>query len=142
MKKNKLLLFLLIPALAFCLASCQSDSDLNYARYYTNGKQLYDTYCLNCHNNDGEGLKGLIPPLTDTTFLRQNRERLACIIKHGLDEKIRVSGREYDFQMPGNESLPDIDVAALVTYITNSFGNDQGLYSQEDAALHLQNCKH
>ncbi len=142
MKRNNLvcILFLIIFITAF-IDSCQSEGQLNYARYYTNGKQLYDTHCQNCHNADGKGLQALIPPLTDTVFLRQNRSRLACIIKFGLNEKITIHGKEYDFQMAPNSQLADIDIAALVTYITNSFGNKQGLYDDASAAGDLEKCE-
>ena len=136
-----------IVAIALCLisiivmaASCKSESQLNYARYYSNGKQLYDIHCQNCHNSDGKGLGELIPPLTDTVFLRENKSRLACIIKYGLDEKITVDGKSYDYQMPPNSQLADIDVASIVTYITNSFGNEQGLYDDAAAGADLKKC--
>lgn len=141
MKRNKFVYIFFTAALtAVLIGACQSESQLNYARYYTSGKQLYNTYCQNCHNSDGKGLGTLIPPLTDTVFLRQNKSRLACIIKYGLDEKITVHGVAYDAQMAPNSQLPDIDIAALVTYITNSFGNEQGLYDVSAAAHDLQKC--
>ena len=43
--------------------------------------------------------------------------------------------------MPANGNLSDIEIAALVTYITNSFGNKQGLYAADNATADLKNCK-
>ncbi|MGX5690749.1 c-type cytochrome [Arcticibacter tournemirensis] len=142
MIRNRIICILLLTISSWAvIGSCQSETDLNYARYYTNGKQLYDTYCQNCHGADGNGLQQLIPPLSDTLFLRKNRDRLACIIKNGMDEKIMVNGKEYNALMPPNPQLPDIDIAAIITYITNSFGNKQGLYDQTEATQALKKCE-
>ena len=122
--------------------ACQSPEEINYARYYTNGKKLYDQYCQNCHNTDGLGLGTLIPPLTDTTFIKKNREVIACIIKYGLSDSIKVNGKNYKEVMPANPELPDLDIAALVTYITNTFGNKQGLYDVSNAGSDLKRCPH
>ena len=139
--KSNLSCLLSLSAVALLLlGACQSENQISYARYYTSGKQLYDRHCQNCHSQDGTGLKGLIPPLTDTTFLSKNKGRLACIIKYGMHDTISVNGREYNSEMPGNSSLPDIDIAAIVTYITNSFGNKQGLYRTTDASEDLSDC--
>jgi len=135
-----LCLFLLI-AVAFLTEACQNQQDITFARYYTNGQALYAKHCQNCHNADGSGLGALIPPLTDTVFLRNNRDNLACIIKHGLEDTITVKGKTFNEKMPANHQLPEMDIAALVTYITNTFGNKQGLYDVAEVGKALQNCK-
>lgn len=129
-----------IVVLCSIVYSCQSENDLNFARYYTNGKKLYDIHCQNCHGSDGKGLGKLIPPLTDTTFLKDRKPEIACWIKHGTSDTMIVHNVAYSSLMPGNSNLPEIDVAAIVTYITNSFGNNQGLYDVNDASADLKKC--
>lgn len=120
--------------------ACQNEQQINYARYYVNGKGLYERYCQNCHNQDGTGLKSLYPPLTDTLFLRQQKDRLACIIKYGLSGKLRINGKDYQDNMPANTQLSDIDIAQIIVYITNSFGNKQGFYDVVQANADLKKC--
>src|SRR5690349_20764546 len=74
----------LITALCSIIYSCQSENELNYARYYTNGNKLYDIHCQNCHGSGGEVLGKLIPPLTDTTFLKKHKSEIVCWVKHGI----------------------------------------------------------
>ncbi|MGV3508267.1 MAG: c-type cytochrome [Sphingobacteriaceae bacterium] len=124
----------------FLLEACQSEHELNYARYYSNGKQVYEQHCQNCHGSDGQGLAKLYPPLTDTTFLKNNKNKLACIIKYGLSDTIMVNGIQFSEKMPAETHLAEIDIAAVITYITNSFGNKQGLYDVANAAADLKDC--
>ncbi|MXV16315.1 c-type cytochrome [Pedobacter sp. HMF7056] len=109
-------------------SSCQDSSQLNYAWYYANGKQLYEQHCQNCHNADGSGLGALIPPLTDTVFMKERSGSLPCLVRDGVKGKMIVGGKPFDGEMPGNNKLADIDIAAVLTYVTNSFGNKQGIY--------------
>ena len=142
MKKNKLIALVLIAIAGIILqASCQSEADLNYIRYYTSGKKLYETNCQNCHNNDGSGLAMLYPPLTDTLYLKDHKNQLACIIKNGLKGQIVVGGKTYEGVMPGQAKLSNIEIAQIITYITNSFGNQQGLHDASAVAEDLKNCK-
>jgi mono/diheme cytochrome c family protein len=126
----------------FALAEgCQSENELQYARYYSNGRQIYTQHCQNCHGNEGQGLARLYPPLTDTLFLKNNKARLACIIRNGLNDTISVNGIKFSGQMPAESHLPDIDIAAVITYITNSFGNKQGLYDVANAGADIKACQ-
>ncbi|HEY1006825.1 MAG TPA: cytochrome c [Sphingobacteriaceae bacterium] len=132
---------LVLSCLCSALYSCQSEDEITYARYYVNGKGVYENHCQSCHGKNGEGLKALYPPLTDTTFMRVNKDRIACMIKYGISGKMVVGGREYDAEMPAETHLTDIDIAALITYITNSFGNKQGLYDAGMATRDLRDCR-
>ncbi|MBC7916053.1 MAG: cytochrome c [Pyrinomonadaceae bacterium] len=136
-----LITLLIVLAGAILMQACQSEQELNYARYYTNGKQVYEQHCQNCHGNQGQGLAKLYPPLTDASFLKINKEKLSCIIKYGLNDTIIINNSSFTGQMPAESHLPDMDIAAVITYITNSFGNKQGLYDVSNAEAHIKACK-
>jgi mono/diheme cytochrome c family protein len=106
-----------------------------------NGKGLYEKNCQNCHGADGKGLGTLYPPLTDSTYLILNKNKIACIIRNGQNEEILINNISYQGQMPGNNTLADIDIAQLIVYISNSFGNKQGFYDQTQVAIDLNRCK-
>lgn len=141
MKKRLIHVLYAAALIAIILNACQSEEELAYGRYYVNGKGVYETHCENCHGKEGQGLGGLIPPLTDTTYLKQNRNRLACFIKYGLTDEIIINGRTFQGKMPADAHLMNIDIAQVITYITNSFGNKQGIYDVNDVARDLSNCK-
>lgn len=140
--RNKLLYItatLFIGIMTF--QSCSNEQQLNYQRYFVNGKGLYEKNCQNCHGANGEGLGKLYPPLTDTVRLSKNKSILACIIKHGISEKGAAADTSLTTQMPGNAALADIDIAQIIVYVTNSFGNKQGFYDQGQVGIDLKNCK-
>lgn len=140
--RNKVIAILILTLIAaFLFNGCQTEEELNYARYFVNGKGVYEKHCQNCHAADGAGLGMLIPPLTDTVFLKQNKNKLTCIIKYGLKGKISINGKTYDSPMPGEQHLSDIEIGAVITYITNSFGNKQGLYDVNDVGKDLEECR-
>ena len=141
MRNKVLYLIALTSCIGIFLQSCKTENEITYARYYVNGKGLYETHCQNCHAADGSGLKNLYPPLTDTTYLKNNKDKLACIIKFGLNDSITVNGQLYDSNMPSNTQLSDIDVTQILVYIGNSFGNDLGSFDMNGVSKALNNCR-
>jgi mono/diheme cytochrome c family protein len=132
-----------VTSLLFCvglLAACQDQHTIEFNRYYASGAVVYQTHCQNCHGIKGEGLSALIPPLTDTVYLKANERVLACIIKNGLKGKISINGKQFESEMPAADLSP-IETAQVITYITNSFGNKAGLTNLDAAAADLQRCK-
>lgn len=139
---RKYLLFgLYITTVCTIIYSCQNTSEMNQAQYMTGGKDLYIANCQNCHGANGEGLGELAPPLTDTIFLSNNKEKLACYIKNGANEPMVINGKTYEGKMPDFTNLHDIDIAQVIVYITNSFGNKQGMYTYQQVAEDLKKCK-
>lgn len=130
--------FLLL--LCSMIYSCQSAQEIEYAKYMSNGKDIYVARCQNCHGEKGEGLGELAPPLTDTVFLKANKANLACIIKNGSNTEMIINGKKYDGKMPGF-NLAAIDIAQVTVYISNSFGNKQGMYTYEEVSRDLNSCK-
>lgn len=123
------------------MSSCQSGEDIKTAQYAVNGQKIYINHCKNCHGEKGEGLGLLYPPLTDVDFLTKNRERLSCIIRNGLNEEITIAGKTFHTIMPANETLTDIDIAYVLTYITTNFGKQDKIFSLEEVQQDLINCK-
>ncbi|MGF7073099.1 c-type cytochrome [Mucilaginibacter sp. 3215] len=121
-------------------ASCQSDDQIEFKRYYSGGSLVYQQHCQNCHGDKGQGLSALIPPLTDSTYLKNNRRKLACIIKNGLKGKITVADRPFDDEMQADDISP-IEIAKVLTYITNSFGNKMGTVTLQQVQNDLKNCQ-
>jgi mono/diheme cytochrome c family protein len=123
------------------LISCQSDEQLEFKRYYSAGSLVYQTHCQNCHGANGEGLQGLMPPLTDSVFLKANKATLACFVKNGLTGKVTISKKPFEGQMPPNDDMPPIEIANVLTYITNSFGNKMGTINSDEVGADLEKCR-
>jgi nitrite reductase (NO-forming) len=92
------------------------------------GKILYERNCAACHLQNGEGLANAFPPLANSDYLMARKDKGAGIILHGLSGKITVNGKEYDGVMPQMQ-LNDDEVASILTYVRNSWGNKDGLLS-------------
>jgi mono/diheme cytochrome c family protein len=87
------------------------------------GKKLYSTYCQACHQSDGNGDDNHFPPLSGSEWVQRDKQRLIKIILEGLDDAIQVKGKSYDGIMPKNNLLTDEQVAAILTYVRQNFGN-------------------
>ncbi|GAB2982304.1 hypothetical protein GCM10027049_18590 [Mucilaginibacter puniceus] len=122
------------------LISCESQDQLEFKRYYTTGKVIYQSKCQNCHGDNGEGLSALIPPLTDSVYLQANKKQLPCIIKYGFNKPVKVNGKAFLGQMPANDLAP-VELAEVITYITNSFGNKMGVTTTLMVEADLKGCK-
>lgn len=141
MRNYFLILVFFIVVIALLMSACVDENDIKYQRYYADGSQLYKTHCQNCHMDDGKGLASLIPPLNDTTYLKNNRKKLPCFVVYGLKDSIVINGIDYQGIMPAEKHLAAIDLAKVLTYITNSFGNKQGIYDVTEVEENVKDCK-
>jgi len=122
------------------LASCESDAGIEFKRYYSTGALVYQTHCQNCHAADGQGLSDLIPPLTDSSYLKNNKGALACFIKSGLMGPITINSKAFDDVMPANDLSP-MQIAQVLTYVGNSFGNKLNTINQQQVEADLGKCR-
>jgi nitrite reductase (NO-forming) len=90
------------------------------------GRILFESNCAACHQLNGEGLAGAFPPVANSDYLMARPDKGAGIVLHGLSGKITVNGKEYDGVMPQMQ-LNDDEIASILTYVRNSWGNEGGL---------------
>ncbi len=92
------------------------------------GRQKYVNLCANCHGTKGEGMSRFAPPLKKSEWVIGEKEKLAMILLHGMEGPIVVNGKDYGIpdilpSMPSFSTLQNEDIAAIATYIRNSWGN-------------------
>ena len=104
---------------------------------FNQGKALYskEGFCITCHQADGKGLPGSgFPPLSGTEWVTGSEDRLIKIILKGLMGPIVVEGKNYEGMVPMTPfegMLNDQELAAVATYVRNSFGNKASVISPE-----------
>lgn len=116
-------------------AKAAAAGSLSKADQVAAGKQLFTGTCSVCHQANGEGLPGVFPPLAKSDFLaKQDKDHLIGIPLHGLHGKVTVNGKDYDSVMPPMTQLTDDEVANILTYVLNSWGNPGGQVSKDEVA--------
>lgn len=121
--RSGLLLWSLMATTAFA-----ADSDTVNERLPKQGNQAgeaaYLANCAACHQPTGVGLPGAFPPLAGSDFLAKNdRNTVLSSILKGISGKLVVNGTEYNNVMPAMSHLSDADIAHIVTYVYQSWGN-------------------
>ncbi len=96
------------------------------------GFKVYTSVCLTCHMAKGTGVPGMFPPLAKSDWVTGDKERLIRITIQGLSGKIEVNGATYNNIMPSNAQLSDRQIADVLTYIRQSFGNDASEITLEE----------
>lgn len=95
----------------------------SFADRLKDGHTLFESNCSSCHQTTGLGLPGSFPPLAKSDFLMNRPDMGIGILLHGINnEPITVNGKHYQGVMP-NLSLTDDQVASILTYVRNSWGN-------------------
>ena len=85
------------------------------------GQEIYNDFCVQCHLEDGKGIKGIYPPLAKSDFLKDINQTISSI-KYGLKGPITVNGENYNSIMV-SQGLDDEEISDVVNYILNSWGN-------------------
>lgn len=96
------------------------------------GARVYRSNCQACHKKDGSGISRVNPPLTGTEWVLGDKDRLIGIVLNGFEEKIEVEGVKYNSVMNSFAYLSDEEVAAVLTFIRQSFGNQASEISAEE----------
>lgn len=95
------------------------------------GETVYKRNCQACHQANGQGL-GAAPPLAGSEWVGGSPERLSAIVLYGVSGQIEVQGKTYQGAMPSFKGkLSDEELAAVASYVRNSWGNSAEPVSSE-----------
>jgi len=91
--------------------------------------------CAACHGQNGEG-GPVAPPLAGSDWVKGPVSNLIRIQLRGLQGPITVSGKEYNFPAPmaALSYQTDEQIASVLTYVRNSFGNKASAVKPEQVA--------
>jgi len=96
------------------------------------GKVVYESICGLCHNNDGMGKPNQAPPFVGSEWVLGSPNRMIRIPLFGLSGPLKVKGQDWNLAMPNmGAALPDDDLAAVLTYIRQSWGNKASAITPE-----------
>jgi glucose/arabinose dehydrogenase len=94
--------------------------------------QVYLTYCMGCHQQNGNGDGNRFPPLAKSSWVNGDKEKLIGVILNGLEGSVEVDGKMYNNSMPSHAFLKDEDVSQVLTFIRQNFGNNSDEVSVEE----------
>ena len=122
----KLLLLTYISSILLLSIFLFQDKELEES--INRGAEIYSDFCINCHMANGEGVEKTFPPLAKSDFLLNKREESIRGVKYGQQGYILVNGVAYNNVMPPM-GLEDEEIADVMNYILNSWGNKSDSYS-------------
>lgn len=86
------------------------------------GKKLFSSICAACHQASGQGQPHVFPPLAGSDYLNADKNRAIQLVIFGRQGQVTVNGVQFNNNMP-SFPLGDEDIANVLTYVYNSFGN-------------------
>lgn len=95
---------------------------------FERGAKVYKKQCLQCHQDHGNGVPGVYPPLDGSDWVTGHPEVVARVLINGLNGNIEVKGETYNGNMPAfgpsGLGLSNKDIAGVITYIRQSWSNE------------------
>ena len=122
---------IILPLIAVILTAAISQAQVKHhkkapshlALSIANGKKVYVQNCLTCHQADGTGVATMNPPLIKTTYVLGDKPTLIKIVLNGFNEDVQINGQTYSNTMTPHDSMTDQEIADVLTYVRNNFGN-------------------
>ena len=111
--------------------------DKNLLSVYRKGRDQYAVSCGACHQADGKGLPNMAPTLAKSDWVTGDATRLIGVAVHGLMGPITINGKVVEGVppiMPSHGFMKDDQLANILTYTRNAWGNQAGLITKEDIA--------
>src|SRR3954469_10167992 len=113
-------------------AEAKAAGNLTREQQIKAGEVLFKGTCSVCHQDQGQGIANVFPPLAGSDLLKKTPHRAVEIALNGLNGPITVNGANYNSVMPPMSQLNDDEIANILTYVLNSWGNAGGVVSKEE----------
>ncbi|MEP7323688.1 MAG: c-type cytochrome [Saprospiraceae bacterium] len=101
------------------------------------GEKSYGVYCGACHQKNGMGASGRFPTLA-SEWVSGDKAKLINVVLKGLEGDIQINKEIFSGTMPRHDFLKDEDIAAILTYIRKSFGNQADAVKPEEVKTERQ----
>ncbi len=123
---------------ALVLVSSATMRAQDKAALMAKGQKVYNEYCKTCHQANGQGLGAVYPPLAKSDYLKSTpMPKIIKEVVKGKSGKIKVNGKEFNGVMaPMPKKYTDEDIAGVITYVYNSFGNSGPVVKPADVKKH------
>jgi mono/diheme cytochrome c family protein len=122
MKVNSTFFLLLMSLVVICILSFRSRQAFDLKASIARGQEVYITYCLSCHMQEGIGIENLYPPLAKSDYLMADKKRSIQQVLYGTSEQMKVNGKTYNTPMLGFD-LTDEQASDVLNYTRNSWKN-------------------
>ncbi|MBV6498618.1 MAG: hypothetical protein CJBNEKGG_00844 [Prosthecobacter sp.] len=124
------------PLVEYVAAPAPAHLDAAAKKQFLAGQEVYhrEGSCMTCHRGDGNGLAPAFPPIAKSAWLT-DKDRAIKIVLYGLMGPIEVNGQKFDGQVPMTPfagMLKDDEIANVLTFVRNHFGNQHGPVSAQD----------
>lgn len=106
-------------------------TEKTFAQRFEAGSATYQQNCAACHQMKGEGIPNAFPPLAKSDYMMKDKKRAIEVVIRGLTGDITVNGKPYNGVMPAL-GLSDDDIANVLTYVRNSWGNKSDLVTAKE----------
>ncbi len=97
--------------------TAEADREWSMDELMAKGEEVYGTNCAACHQANGEGVEGAFPSLTESDIVFGPKEEHIDLVLHGVEGTTMAAF---------GEQLSDAEIAAVVTYERNAWGNEMG----------------
>lgn len=111
----------------------RDDAAAGADRRFKAGARLYRSHCADCHGRDGEGVPRAYPPLAGNRAVTLDPPvNLVRVVAHGGFAPV-TAGNPRPFGMPPfTQALDDAQLAAVLSYVRNAWGNRAAPLSSAD----------
>ena len=118
--------------LALSVIAKAEDKNPPSAEVMKRGQAVYNRTCIACHQPTGLGIAPVFPPLAGSEWVAMSPSVAVRNILHGMTGPVSVKGTVYNGMMPPVAGLSDGDIADVVTYVRNSFGNTGAVVTEDE----------
>lgn len=116
-------------------AAAAASGTLTTAQQAAAGKTLYNGTCSVCHQDSGQGLPGVFPPLAKSDWIASHStDELIAVVLNGLNGPVKVNGQDYNSVMPPMSQLTDDEVANILTYVRQDMNDGAAPISKDAVA--------
>ena len=95
----------------------------NLSASVNRGEAIYKKECLSCHQVDGGGVPHMNPPLAQSSNVLKDKQKIIAVVLKGMSDRIPLDDEYYSNVMASHNYLTDQQIADVLTYVRNSFGN-------------------